>query len=76
MDDFPIVKLKVEPVWLREKTDLSTCKSCKEKIFSNMIRFWIMSEANGIRLHADKTDVVLCGGRIAYRCCYKLAAVN
>lgn len=55
-----IVKLKVEPVWLREKTDLSICKACKEKIFSNMLRLWIMSEANGVRLHADKTNVVLC----------------
>lgn len=55
-----IVKLKVEPVWLREKTDLSICKACKEKIFSNILRLWIMSEANGIRLLSNKTDVVLC----------------
>ena len=54
------VKLKVELVWLREKTDLSICKACEEKIFSNMLRLWIMSEANGVRLHADKTDVLLC----------------
>jgi|GEM_PF-6020837 len=55
-----VVKLKVEPVWLREKTDLSICKACKEKIFSNMLRLCIMSEANGVRLYSDKTDIVLC----------------
>lgn len=55
-----IIKIKIEPVWLREKTDLSICKTCKEKIFGNMIRLWIMSEANGVRLHADKTNVLLC----------------
>lgn len=55
-----IVKLKVEPVWLLEKTDLSICKACKEKIFSGMLRLWIMSDANSVGLHADKTDVVLC----------------
>ena len=55
-----IVELKVEPVWLHEKTDLSVCKACKEKIFSNMLRLWIMSEVNGVRLHADKTDIILC----------------
>lgn len=55
-----VVKLKVVPVWLSEKTDLSICKACKEKIFSNMLRLWIMSEANEVRLHADKTDILLC----------------
>jgi hypothetical protein len=57
-----IVNVKVESVWLIEKTDLNLCLACKEKIYGDMLRLWIMPEANKVRLHANKTDLVLCEG--------------
>ena len=54
------IMINVDPVWLYEPTDLSICKACGEKIYSRMVRLWIMSDYNNIRLPADDTGVVLC----------------
>jgi len=55
-----VAKLKVRSIWLIEKTDLSPCKACNEVIYGDMIRLWIITDCNDVRLHGDQTNVVLC----------------
>jgi hypothetical protein len=53
-------KITITKVWLAEKTDCSECEACKDKIFSDMYRLWLMPDVGKLRKFGRKTDIVLC----------------
>ena len=54
------VKIIVNPVWLKEHTDLSQCRVCGEIIYSDIYRLWIMPYVDKLRLTGEKTEIKLC----------------
>lgn len=52
--------IDINPIWLKEKTDLSKCCGCNDIIYGNLFRLWIMPKKDNVNLTGHKTDMVLC----------------
>lgn len=54
------IEVTVEPVWLKEQTDLSKCAICDDMICSEMYRLWLMPYTDNVRLRGEPTGMVVC----------------
>ena len=54
------VKININPVWLKEQTDLSRCNCCDDVIYGDMYRLWIMPHVDDLRLKGDQTSIIIC----------------
>lgn len=52
--------IKINPVLLIDKTDMSECRGCKDKIYGKMYRLWLMPKTKNKNLIGEKTDLVFC----------------
>lgn len=51
------MEIKIKPVLLKEKSDLSKCYSCNETIYGNMYKLVLIPETKSLKI---KIDMVLC----------------
>lgn len=60
-----LVEIKLNPVFIAEKTFLQNCCGCGEIIYSDNYRLWIMpkkieSSSSSLNLRGHKTNFELC----------------